>query len=375
MKNLFRPEVFSFIPYFSFLIHHSSFLILHLIKKRVFAINVSSQMLISQLGDFTASRRTLQETFLDEERFVHFFHRTGIFTESRGDGGQAHWTSIELIDNGGENLVVDFIQAIAVDVQGFEGITGNLHIDASVAFHLGKVTHSTEQGIGNTRSASASGSNLAGCLYIARHIEDACRTLDNASQDAIVVILQVEVDAETGTKRSGKQTASGSCTHQRERTQFQLDASGRRALVYHDIDAIVFHSRIQVFFHDRTQAMDFINEKHIVRFEARKDTCQVARFVEYRAGCHLESYAQFIRYDVTQRGLSQARRAMQKHVVQRLGTKSGSLDEDAQIVHHLVLSVEVTEVQRSQGILEIALLLAELLFSDVKFFSHFVFIL
>ena len=171
-------------------------------------------MLVSQFGDFTATRSTLQEAFLNEEWFVYFFHRTGVFTKSRSNGGQAYRTSIELVDDGGENLVIDFIQAISVDIQGFKGITGNLHIDASVAFHLGKVTHSAEQGIGDTRSASASGSNLAGCLYIARHIEDACRTLDNASKNAIVVIFQVEVDAETGTKRCRKQTATSSCSYQ-----------------------------------------------------------------------------------------------------------------------------------------------------------------
>ena len=116
--------------------------------------------------------------------------------------------------------------------------------------------------------------------------------------------------------------------------------------------------------------MDFIDKKHIVRFQAGKDTCQVARLVEHRAGCDLESNAQFIRYDVAQRGFTQARRAVKKHMVKRLGTKSGCLDEDAQVIDHLVLSVEVTEVQRTEGVLKIALLLAELLFSDVKFFSH-----
>jgi hypothetical protein len=57
-------------------------------------------------------------------------------------------------------------------------------------------------------------------------------------------------------------------------------------------------------------------------------------------------------------------------MVKRLGTKSGRLDEDAQVIDHLVLSVEVAEVQRTEGVLKIALRLAELLFSDVKIFFH-----
>ena len=46
----------------------------------------------------------------------------------------------------------------------------------------------------------------------------------------------------------------------------------------------------------------------------------------------------------------------------------------AEALDHLILSVEVAEVQRTQGILEIALLLAELLFSDVKIFLHISFL-
>ena len=45
-------------------------------------------------------------------------------------------------------------------------------------------------------------------------------------------------------------------------------------------------------------------------------------------------------------------------------------DEDAQIVHHLVLSVEVFKAQRAQGVLEITLLLGNLLFTNIKIFFH-----
>ena len=53
-------------------------------------------MLVSQFSHFTTTGSTLQETFLNQERFIHFFHRTGVFTQSRGDGGQTYRTTIEL---------------------------------------------------------------------------------------------------------------------------------------------------------------------------------------------------------------------------------------------------------------------------------------
>ena len=39
-------------------------------------------MLIGQLRNFTSTRRTLQETFFYQERFVYFFYRTGVFAQS-----------------------------------------------------------------------------------------------------------------------------------------------------------------------------------------------------------------------------------------------------------------------------------------------------
>ena len=112
--------------------------------------------------------------------------------------------------------------------------------------------------------------------------------------------------------------------------------------------------------------MNFIDEKHIVRLKAGQYTRQVAGLVKYRAGCHLETDSQFIRNDITQRGLSQSRRAMKKYMVKRLGTKTGCLDEDTQVIDHLILPIEITEVQRTQGILEIAFFLRYLLFTYIK---------
>ena len=116
--------------------------------------------------------------------------------------------------------------------------------------------------------------------------------------------------------------------------------------------------------------MYFIDEKHIVWFKAGKDTSQIARFVEHWAGGNLETYAQFIGNDVAQSSLTQSRRSVKQHVVECLATKSGSLNKDTQIVYHLVLSVEIAEVQRAQGVLEVAFSFVELLLSYIKIFSH-----
>ena len=44
---------------------------------------------------------------------------------------------------------------------------------------------------------------------------------------------------------------------------------------------------------------------------------------------------------------------MQQGVVQRFAAVFGSLDKDAEVLHHLVLSGKVCEVERTQRLLEV----------------------
>ena len=56
--------------------------------------------------------------------------------------------------------------------------------------------------------------------------------------------------------------------------------------------------------------MDLINEQHIAFFQRRKQACQVTRLVENRTGRNLKVDTQLGSHDMSQGGLSQARRAM-----------------------------------------------------------------
>ena len=127
--------------------------------------------------------------------------------------------------------------------------------------------------------------------------------------------LQMQVDAETGTEGSGKQTAARSGTHQSKGIQVELYAACRRAFVYHDVYPVVLHGGIKILLHYGTEPMDFVDEEHVVRLQRSQDTGQIARLVQYRAGRDLETHAQFVGYDVAQRGLPQSRRTVQQSMV------------------------------------------------------------
>ena len=312
-------------------------------------------MLVSHVRHLPSARRALDEPFFNQERLIHLFHRSRIFPDGRGDGRDAYRSALELIDNGKQNLVVYLVQSVTVDIQCLQRITCDGHVHPSRAAHLGKIAHAAQKRIGDTGRSTAAPGNLHGGIVLDGYGKDVRRTFHDARKHLGVIILQMQVDAETGTEGSGKQTAARSGTHQREGIQVELYAACRRAFVYHDVYPVVLHGGIKILLHYGTEPVDFVDEEHVVRLQRSQDTGQIARLVQYRAGRDLETHAQFVGYDVAQRGLPQSRRTVQQSMVEGLAPVLGSLDENFQVFHHLQLSAEIPELERTQGILELAL--------------------
>lgn len=77
-------------------------------------------MSVGKLSYFAASWCTFNKTLFDEIRFVNFLNCAGILAECGGNGVEPYRTAIEFCDNGGENLIVDFIKSVAVNVESFK---------------------------------------------------------------------------------------------------------------------------------------------------------------------------------------------------------------------------------------------------------------
>ena len=163
----------------------------------------------------------------------------------------------------------------------------------------------------------------------------------------------MQVDTETGTQRSCQQTATRGSSHQRERIQINLYASGRRAFVYHDVYAVVLHGWVQIFLHYGAQPVYFVDEKYIIGLQASKHSRQIPRLVEHRTGGDFKAYPKFIGNNIWKCSFSQSGRTVKQHMVQRLATQAGSFHKYAQIVHHLVLPAEILKIQRTESVLEI----------------------
>ena len=84
-----------------------------------------------------------------------------------------------------------------------------------------------------------------------------------------------------------------------------------------------------------------------LRLEVGQDRGEVAGLGQHRAGGGAEVHAQLAGDDLGQRGLAEARRAEQQHVVQRLAARPGGLDEHPQVALGLLLADELGQRLRA----------------------------
>ncbi len=102
--------------------------------------------------------------------------------------------------------------------------------------------------------------------------------------------------------------------------------------------------------------MDFVDEQHIAVFQVGQQRREVSCLGDHRAGGGAEIHAQFARHDLRQRGLAEAGRADEQHMVERLVARARRLDEDFQIGARLFLADKFRQPLRAQrGFREIVL--------------------
>jgi hypothetical protein len=114
------------------------------------------------------------------------------------------------------------------------------------------------------------------------------RILRRAAHDAREFFRRVELqalhDAEAVAQRRGQQARARGGADQGEGRQVELDRAGRGALADHDVDLEILHRRIQDFLDLRRQAMDLVDEQHVVRLQVGQQRREVAGLFDHRAG-------------------------------------------------------------------------------------------
>ena len=114
---------------------------------------------------------------------------------------------------------------------------------------------------------------------------------------------------------------------ERERSEVDLYRARGGAGADDEIELKVLHGGIEDLFDRGVEAMDLVDEQYVARFEVGELRGKVARLGDHRPGGRAEIDSKFARNDLRQRRLAEAGRADEQHMVERLATRFGALDE------------------------------------------------
>ena len=99
--------------------------------------------------------------------------------------------------------------------------------------------------------------------------------------------------------------------------------------------------------------MDLVDEEDIPRLQVGQNGGEIARPLQHRARGLAQVHAELARDDVRERGLAQARRPEEQHVVERFAAPARRLDEDLELPAHLFLADVFGERRRAQRALDL----------------------
>ena len=185
-------------------------------------------------------------------------------------------------------------------------------------------------------------------VVLDRDAEDVGGAADDDGERVDVVEVEAVHDAEARAQRRGEQTRARRRADEREARQLELQRARRRTLSDHDVDVKVLHRRVEHLLDDRRQAMDLVDEQHVAGFEVRDDGREIARLLERRAGGRAQARVHFVGDDVRERGLAEAGRAEEQHVIERLAPFARRGQRDLEILFDLVLADVLAQEPRAE---------------------------
>ena len=297
----------------------------------------------------------MHEALLDQVRFDHVLDGVALLADCRGQVVQPHRAAREALDDGLEQLAIHQVEAGRIDVEHRERGRGRSQVDSSPVLHLGIVAYPAQQAVGDARGATGATCDLVARSRIDVGAQQACRAGDDRREVRGVVELESRDDAEAIAQRVGQHARARGCADQRERLQVELDGSRRWSLADQDVDLEVLECWIEDFLDHRGQAMDLVDEQHVVALEVGQHRREVARALEHRAGGLAQVHTHLRGDDVRERGLAQTRRTEQQHVVERLAALAGRTDEDVELLACLGLADVLGQRARAQRALDLLL--------------------
>ena len=101
-----------------------------------------------------AARGAHQEALLDQKRLGDVLERAAFLAERCRQAVDPDRAAVEALDDGGEELAVEVVEALTVYLEQIERCICNRLLDAAIGAHLGVVAHAAQQSIRDPRRAA-----------------------------------------------------------------------------------------------------------------------------------------------------------------------------------------------------------------------------
>ena len=222
---------------------------------------------------------------------------------------------------------------------------------------LREVAHAAQQAIGDSRGAARARRELVRASFVDRDIQQSRGAADDLAQLGVIVKVEMEMLAEAVAQRRAQQARARGRADQRERIHRELHRARAHPLADHDVKLEVLHRGVEPLLDDALQAMDLVDEQHVVLFEVVHDRGEVGGALDRRTRSHVDVDAELARDDVRERGLAEAGRSREQHVIEHFGASASGLDRHAENFLGALLADELVERARAQREIDPAIVL------------------
>ena len=254
-----------------------------------------------------------------------------------------------------EDLAVEAVEALVVDLEEVERGARGVGVDVATPVDLGEVAHALEQAVGDARGAAGALGDRARARGLDLDAQHARGADDDAGEVAGAVVLEPVLEAEAVAQRRGQQPGAGGGADQREGRELERDDARAGAGADRDRELAVLHRGIERLLDRAREPVDLVDEEHAARLERGQEGGDVGLALERGPGGLDEVDLELGGHDLGQRGLAEAGRAGEQHVVERVAAVAGGADGDLELALQRLLADELVEPARAEGDVELVL--------------------
>ena len=284
---------------------------------------------------------------LHQIRLDHVLDAIARFRECCGQSFHADRPAAIRLHQSLQIAAIEHVEPIRIHFQPLQRRVREFRVDGPMR-RIGEIAHAAQQPHRHTRRAARALGDFDGAFRRQRRAELHAGILHDRDQLFRRIEIEPHRNAEAVAQRIAEQPRARRGADQRERRKIDAHAARARAFADDDVEVIILHRGIKDFLHRRREAMDFIDEQHVARFEIGEKRREIARARDHRPGGGAKTDAQFARQNLRERGLAQARRPEQQHVIQRLAAPARSLHKHFEIGLGRGLADEFIEALRPE---------------------------